>query len=308
MKNPFRFINDIVENHVYKEQNNAYDKLGLTLSKEATERLSTLLSLNPKEKSWSFGNSDEDRLEEFMAFYESHVPVERMEREELANLILLSADDEYPPNKDRMVLVALFVKAHHREFPITLACWASPGSSCNGVPTAVEDALLEHYGQKPEVQLKNPFGSINDLTEVDSDVAEEALPTICKEATERLSIQLSLIRVSQTWRIYNADASRFEEFMAFYESHVPVEPIELEELAGLILQSAEHCFYIDELHYGKGSLNRNRMVLVALFVQAHHLEFPGIVEFYAGSEACECTVATVVKRALLEHYGHRSTE
>ena len=160
--------------------------------------------------------------------------------------------------------------------------------------------------------MKNPFRFINDLiekkltennsTEDDSDL-DEARPTMSEEATRRLSKLLSLDPEKEFWGIWNSDEDRLEEFMTFYESYVSVEPMELEELAHLILQSAEDGFDGQELD--NDPLNQNRMVLVALFVQAHHLEFPGVIESYVGPDSYEGSVATIVQYALLDRYGQR---
>lgn len=150
-----------------------------------------------------------------------------------------------------------------------------------------------------EVQLKNIFSLIKDLTEGLSEVTENSEPTMSEEATERLSKQLLLEPYAENWGLANSDSDRLEEFLAFYESHVPVEPIELEELADLILQSAEDAFD------GENPSNRDRMVLVALFVQAHHLEFPAVIEFYAGPDSSDGDIATLIENALLDHYGQR---
>jgi hypothetical protein len=147
--------------------------------------------------------------------------------------------------------------------------------------------------------LKNIFSLIKDLTEGSSEVIENSEPTMSEEATERLSTQLSLTAHDEHWGLANSDADRLEEFLAFYESHVPIEPMESEELADLILQSAEDAF--DD----ENPSNRDRMVLVALFVQAHHLEFPMVIEFYAGLDSSDGDIATVIENALLDHYGQR---
>jgi hypothetical protein len=147
--------------------------------------------------------------------------------------------------------------------------------------------------------LKNIYQLFNDLkTAIDeaSDDSEQSAPN---GWTARLSEQLSLEPYDEHWGIANSDADRLEEFLAFYESHLPIEPIELEELADLILQSAEDAF--DD----ENPSNRDRMVLVALFVQAHHLEFPGVINFYAGPDSSDGDIATLIENALLDHYGQR---
>ena len=91
---------------------------------------------------------------------------------------------------------------------------------------------------------------------------------------ERLSTQLSLIPHSQDWGICNADASRLEEFLEFYDSHVPEDPYELEDLAELIFESAEDAMVADELE------PEIRLRLIK-FVADHSQDFPNTLQYWS---------------------------
>jgi hypothetical protein len=98
---------------------------------------------------------------------------------------------------------------------------------------------------------------------------------------ERLSKQLSLIPHSQDWGICNADASRLDKFLDFYDSHIPEDQFELEELAELILQSAEDAIATNEFEPGLGADMRTRMIK---FIADHGQDFPGALEYWSTLE------------------------
>jgi hypothetical protein len=105
---------------------------------------------------------------------------------------------------------------------------------------------------------------------------------------ERLSEQLSLIPFSQDWGICNADASRLNEFLEFYQGHAPEDPYELEALAELILQSAEDALSEGDLEAGP------RSGLIE-FVREHHAEFPDAFAYWSGLESEEWRVSSLIR-------------
>ena len=107
---------------------------------------------------------------------------------------------------------------------------------------------------------------------------------------ERLSTQLSLIPFSQDWGICNADAGRLEEFLDFYDSHVPEDPYELEVLAELILQSAE-----DALNTGEFEKSlRDRLIK---FIADHGQDFPDTLEYWSELEQADWQVPGLIHEA-----------
>ena len=104
---------------------------------------------------------------------------------------------------------------------------------------------------------------------------------------ERLSTQLSLIPFSQDWGICNADADRLEEFLEFYDSHVPEDPYEFEVLAELIFQSAEDVMNANELE----KLLRDRLVK---FIADHGHEFPDTLEYWSELEDQDWRVPALI--------------
>jgi hypothetical protein len=128
---------------------------------------------------------------------------------------------------------------------------------------------------------------------------EGSEPSAPKPWTARLSKQLSVEPHNEDWGLWNGDPERLEEFLDFYDSHVPDDLGELEDLADLILQSAEEAF--DE----EPPISRELMVRVALFVQRNHLLFPAAIETYACPYSLDGEIETLVQHALLDHYGQR---
>jgi hypothetical protein len=107
---------------------------------------------------------------------------------------------------------------------------------------------------------------------------------------ERLSTQLSLVPHSQDWGICNADASRLDEFLAFYDSHHPDDPYELELLAELILQSAEDAIVAGELEKPM----RDRLIK---FVADHGQDFPDALEYWSTLEDDDWLVPGLIREA-----------
>jgi hypothetical protein len=151
--------------------------------------------------------------------------------------------------------------------------------------------------------LKNIYQLFNDLkTAIDEAVetgADDSEPTAPKPWTARLSEQLSVEPHDEDWGLLNGDPERLEEFLNFYDSHVPDDLGEFEDLAELILQSAEEAFDTEP------PISRELMVRVALFVQRNHLLFPAAIEVYAGPYSLDGDIETLVQHALLDHYGQR---
>jgi hypothetical protein len=151
--------------------------------------------------------------------------------------------------------------------------------------------------------LKNIYQLFNALKIAIDDAAETGVegsePTVPKPWTARLSEQLSVEPHDEDWGLLNGDPERLEEFLNFYDSHVPDDLGEFEDLADLILQSAEEAFDTEP------PISRELMVRVALFVQQNHLLFPAAIETYAGPYSLDGDIETLVQHALLDHYGQR---
>lgn len=110
---------------------------------------------------------------------------------------------------------------------------------------------------------------------------------------ERLSKQLSLIPHSQDWGICNADAGRLEEFLDFYDSHVPEDPYELEALAELIFQSAEEAI-------AAGGLEAIDVGRVASFIRRNQSSFPQALEYWRNLETGDWRLPTLIHETLFE--------
>jgi hypothetical protein len=136
-----------------------------------------------------------------------------------------------------------------------------------------------------------------------STVTKEPETTVANanEWTRRLSEALSLDPYDEDWALMNADPERLEEFLDFVDRHVAVDAGEYEDLAELILLSAE------ELAAKEVSNTRALIVRVALFVQTYHLLFPRTLKDYAGPDAFEGEIETLVQHSLLDHYNQRPT-
>jgi hypothetical protein len=150
--------------------------------------------------------------------------------------------------------------------------------------------------------LKNIYQLFNALKIAIDDAAETGVessePTAPKPWTARLSEQLSVEPHDEDWALMNGDPERLGEFLDFYDSHVPTDLGELEDLGALILQSTEEAFEED-------SMSRELLVRVALFVQRNHLLFPAAIETYAGPYSLDGEIETLMQHALLDHYGQR---
>ena len=147
--------------------------------------------------------------------------------------------------------------------------------------------------------MKNIFQLFNDLKEAIDGASETSESIEPKPWTARLSEQLSVEPHDEDWALLNGDPDRLEEFLDFYESHVPEDLGELEDLAALILQSTE------EAYEAENPISRELIVRVALFVQANHLFFPSTIEVYAGPFSLDGEIETLVQHALMDHYGQR---
>jgi hypothetical protein len=110
---------------------------------------------------------------------------------------------------------------------------------------------------------------------------------------ERLSTQLSLIPFSQDWGICNADASRLEEFLDFYDSHIPEDPFELEALAELIFQSAEETI-------AAGGLESIDVGRLASFIRKNQSGFPMALEYWRNLETGDWRLPTLIHETLFE--------
>jgi hypothetical protein len=148
------------------------------------------------------------------------------------------------------------------------------------------------------------FRLIKDLTEVVSEISENDEPTTSNESIKRLSEHLSLTTYNEYWGIQNSDPERLEEFLDFYERYVPHAPKELEYLAELILQSADDAMN-EYAMFGEEDFPQDRRVLIALFVQSHHLSFPKLLETYIGPPSGDSEIESLITNALLDHYGQR---
>jgi hypothetical protein len=107
---------------------------------------------------------------------------------------------------------------------------------------------------------------------------------------ERLSTQLSLVPHSQDWGICNADSSRLEEFLNFYDSHHPEDPYELEFLAELILQSAEDAMVAGEPEKPM----RDRLIK---FIADHGQDFPDTLEYWSELEEDDWQIPGLIREA-----------
>jgi hypothetical protein len=110
---------------------------------------------------------------------------------------------------------------------------------------------------------------------------------------ERLSTQLSLIPYSQDWGICNADASRLEEFLNFYDSHVPEDSFEFEALAELIFQSAEESI-------AAGGLESIDVGRLASFIRRNQSSFPQALEYWRNLETGDWRLPTLIHETLFE--------
>jgi hypothetical protein len=107
---------------------------------------------------------------------------------------------------------------------------------------------------------------------------------------ERLSTQLSLIPFSQDWGICNADASRLEEFLDFYDSHIAEDPYELEALAELIFQSAEEAI-------AAGGLESIDVGRLASFIRKNQSGFPMTLEYWSDLEEDDWQIPGLIREA-----------
>jgi hypothetical protein len=109
----------------------------------------------------------------------------------------------------------------------------------------------------------------------------------------RISKLLGLIPYPQDWGIANADASRLEEFLDFYNSHVFEDPFELEALAELIFQSAEEAIAV-------GGLESIDVGRVASFIRRNQSSFPQALEYWRNLETGDWRLPTLIHETLFE--------
>jgi hypothetical protein len=90
------------------------------------EKLSKALALEPYEQDWGISNSDFNRINEFISFYENNIPEHNWEPEALAELIFQSVEDaiENQQFTSQNQLKDFLIK-HNNEFPETLNYWTS---------------------------------------------------------------------------------------------------------------------------------------------------------------------------------------
>jgi hypothetical protein len=116
---------------------------------------------------------------------------------------------------------------------------------------------------------------------------------IKSDRLELLSKQLGLIPYSQDWGIANADASRLDGFLDFYDSHIPDDSFELEVLAELIFQSAEEAIAI-------GGLESVDVGRLASFIRKNQSSFPQTLEYWRNLESGNWRLPTLIRETLFE--------
>jgi hypothetical protein len=107
---------------------------------------------------------------------------------------------------------------------------------------------------------------------------------------ELVSKQLGLVPYPQDWGIANADPSRLEEFLAFYDAYVAEDSFELEALAELILQSAEDAMVADELE-------KPMRLRLLKFIADHGQDFPDTLEYWSELEEDDWQVPGLIREA-----------
>ena len=107
----------------------------------------------------------------------------------------------------------------------------------------------------------------------------------------KLTTALRLQDFEQDWGICNADASRLNEFIDFYESNVVDHPWEPEALAELILESTN-----DAISSGQFQpANRERVVR---FLRDHVAEFPHQRRYWLGLSDSDFPVVALFREAV----------
>ena len=90
-------------------------------------RLSQSLGLNPFDQDWGIQNSDPQRLDEFLSFFESHETKHPWDFEELADLIFESANDKLLTSgmsSAEKFLLCRFVEKNFKLFPLRASYWS----------------------------------------------------------------------------------------------------------------------------------------------------------------------------------------
>ncbi len=108
---------------------------------------------------------------------------------------------------------------------------------------------------------------------------------------EKLTTALHLQDFEQDWGICNADASRLNEFLDFYESNVVDHPWEPEALAELILESTNDAI-------SDGVLRRDDRDRVVRFLRAHANDFPHQREYWLGLSDEDFPVVALFREAV----------
>jgi hypothetical protein len=107
------------------------------------ELVSKQLGLIPYPQDWGIANADPSRLEEFLAFYYSHVAEDPFELEALAELILQSAEDAMVADeleKPMRLQLIKFIADHGQDFPDTLEYWSELEEDDWQIPGLIREA------------------------------------------------------------------------------------------------------------------------------------------------------------------------
>lgn len=90
------------------------------------KKLSTDLGLEEYQQDWGICNSDPNRIQEFIRYFENNIVEHPYEPEALAELILQSYEEleETGPEIEKdFGLIVKFIEDHGAEFPMTLNYW-----------------------------------------------------------------------------------------------------------------------------------------------------------------------------------------
>ena len=90
---------------------------------------------------------------------------------------------------------------------------------------------------------------------------------------EKLSKDLGLIATGQDFGIINADGKRLKEFIKYFKKNVAIDPWEWEELADLILESANEA--ILEEYITEGEIDE-----ISYILRFHRHKFPQSWEYW----------------------------
>jgi len=105
---------------------------------------------------------------------------------------------------------------------------------------------------------------------------------------EKISASLGLDSTCQDWGVENSDSERLQEFMLFFESHIPLHSWAFEELGELILQSAN-----DKME--SGEFSEIELGEFRQFLLKNHQKFPEVTQLWVGlSEDPDFPVAGIL--------------